>query len=140
MILISGTPSTCEGEKLFMVKFNLSCSGTSSGQVPTAGSRTALGREEVEEEAPVPLENMSTVTTAVGGSRSRYTYQDLSSVTNNFEKRMDGGGCGSVFQGVLASGTRVVVKRFELGVVVGGGSGISMTDQMWTEIRHRCLL
>jgi hypothetical protein len=46
-----------------------------------------------------------------------------------------GGGCGSVFQGVLASGTLVAVKRLELGVAAGAGvAGLSMTDQMRTEV------
>jgi serine/threonine protein kinase len=58
--------------------------------------------------------------------------------TNNFEKRLGGGGCGSVFQGVLGSGTRVAVKRLELGVAAGAGAaGLSMTDytdQMRTEV------
>ncbi len=46
-----------------------------------------------------------------------------------------GGGCGSVFQGVLASGTRVAVKRLELGVAAGAGAaGLSMTDQMRAEV------
>ena len=65
----------------------------------------------------------------------RFTYQSLSKATNNFEKRLGGGGCGSVFQGVLASGTRVAVKRLELGVAAGAGAaGLSMTDQMRTEV------
>ena len=55
--------------------------------------------------------------------------------TNNFEKRLGGGGCESVFEGVLALGTRVVVKRLELGVSVCAGSvRLSMTDQMSTEV------
>ena len=37
----------------------------------------------------------------------------------SFEKRLGGGGCGSVFEGVLASGTRVAVKRLELNVAPG---------------------
>jgi hypothetical protein len=39
----------------------------------------------------------------------------VSITTNNFEKRLGGGGCGSVFQEVLGSGTLVAVKRLELG-------------------------
>ena len=46
----------------------------------------------------------------------------LSIGTNNFEKRLGGGGCGSVFEGVLTSGTRVVVKRLEVGVTAGTGA------------------
>jgi hypothetical protein len=70
------------------------------------------------------------------GAGPRYTYQYLSIATNNFEKRLGGGGSGSVFQGVLTSGTLVDVKKLELGLVAdgGGGAGISMTDQMRTEL------
>jgi serine/threonine protein kinase len=46
-----------------------------------------------------------------------------------------GGGCGSAFQGVLAAETRVAVKRLELDVAAGAGAaGLSMTDQMRTEV------
>ena len=56
-------------------------------------------------------------------------------MTNNFEKCLGGGGCGSVFQGVLASGTRVAVKRLELDGLSGAGAGcLSMADQMRTEV------
>ncbi len=78
---------------------------------------------------------MSRVAPAAGGAGPRYTYQSLSIATNNFEKRLVGGGCGSVFQGVLGSGTRVAVKRLEVGVAAGAGAaGLSMTDQMRTEV------
>ena len=78
---------------------------------------------------------MSRAAPAAGGAGPRYTYQSLSIATSNFEKRLDGGGCGSVFQGVLGSGTLVVVKRLELGVAAGAGAaGLSMTDQMRTEV------
>jgi serine/threonine protein kinase len=89
----------------------------------------------VPEEASAPAEGMSRAAPAAAGAGRRYTYQDLSNATNNFEKRLGGGGCGSVFQGVLASGTRVAVKRLELGVAAGAGAaGLSMTDQMRTEV------
>ncbi len=123
-----------ETESLFWAKFNLSPSDVSSGEAPTAGG-TALGPAAVSEEAPAPAESMSRAAPAAAGAGPRYTYQSLSIATNNFEKRLGGGGCGSVFQGVLASGTLVAVKRLELGVAAGGGAaGLSMTDQMRTEV------
>jgi interleukin-1 receptor-associated kinase 4 len=65
----------------------------------------------------------------------RFTYEALSKATKSFEKRLGGGGCGSVFQGVLASGTHVAVKRLELGVSAGADAGWrAMTDQMRTEV------
>ena len=118
-----------------MAKFNLSRSDASSGGAPTASSSTALGPAAVPEEAPAPAESMSRVAPAAGGAGPRYKYQSLSIATNNFEKRLGGGGCGSVFQGLLASGTRVAVKRLELGMAAGAGAaGLSMTDQMRTEV------
>ncbi len=103
--LMSGAAATCEGQKLFMAKFNFSPSDTSRGEAPAACSTTALRTAAVPKEAPVPAESMSRIAPAAGGAGPRFTYQYLSIVTNNFEKRLGGGGCGSVFQGVLASGT-----------------------------------
>jgi hypothetical protein len=79
---------------------------------------------------------MSRAAPAAVGAGPRFTYQSLSIVTNNFEKRR---GCLSVFQGVLVSGTLVAVKRLELGVAAGAGAaGLSMTDQMRTEVEYCC--
>ena len=45
------------------------------------------------------------------------------------------GGSLQVLQGVLGSGTRVAVKRLEVGVAAGAGAaGLCMTDQMRTEV------
>jgi interleukin-1 receptor-associated kinase 4 len=124
-----------EAESMFWAKFNLSPTDVSSGEAPTAGSTTALGPAAAPEEAPAPAKSMSQAAPAAGGAGPRYMYQYLSIATNNFEKRLGSGGCGSVFQGVLASGTRVAVKRLELGVAAGAGAaGLSMTDQMRTEV------
>jgi hypothetical protein len=118
-----------------MAKFNLSLSDTSSGETPTAGSSTALGPTAVPEEAPAPAESMSRAASAAAGAGFRFTYQSLSKATNSFEKWHGDGGCGSVFQGVLASGTRVTVKRLELDGLSGAGAGcLSMVDQMRTEV------
>jgi hypothetical protein len=76
------------GEELFMAKFNLWPSDTSSGEAPTAGSSTALGPAAVPEEVPAPAESMSRAAPAAGGAGPRYTYQYLSIATKNFEKRL----------------------------------------------------
>jgi hypothetical protein len=129
--LMSGVAATSEGEKLFKAKFNFSPSDTSPGEAPTACSSTALEPAAMPEEAKA--ESMSR--TAPAGTGLRFTYQ--SQATNNFEKRLGGGGCGSVFQGVLAAGTRVAVKRLELGVAAGAGAaGLSMTDQVRAEVEE----
>ncbi|KAK3001668.1 hypothetical protein RJ639_022514 [Escallonia herrerae] len=45
----------------------------------------------------------------------RFSYEDLKSATQNFDvnKRLGGGGFGSVFEGTLFDGTRVAVKRLD---------------------------
>jgi hypothetical protein len=131
--LISGVAATSEGEKLLKAKFKFSPSDTSPGEAPTACSSTALGPAAMPEEAKA--ESMSR--TAPAGTGLRFTYQSYSRATNNFEKGLGGGGCGSVFQGVLAAGTRVAVKRLELGVAAGAGAaGLSMTDQVRAEVEE----
>jgi hypothetical protein len=68
---------------------------------------------------------------------SIFSYESLSNATKNFEKLLGGGGCGSVFHGVLVSGTRVAVKRLELGVAAdAGAAGLSM--QIKCVHRWRC--
>ncbi|KAK2984947.1 hypothetical protein RJ640_013373 [Escallonia rubra] len=45
----------------------------------------------------------------------RFSYEDLKSATQNFDvnKRLGGGGFGSVFEGTFLDGTRVAVKRLD---------------------------
>ncbi|KAJ9128633.1 hypothetical protein P3X46_034673 [Hevea brasiliensis] len=43
----------------------------------------------------------------------RFTYQDLKAATDNFRKKLGGGGFGSVFYGNLSDGTKVAVKRLD---------------------------
>ncbi|XP_031383698.1 G-type lectin S-receptor-like serine/threonine-protein kinase SD2-5 isoform X1 [Punica granatum] len=49
----------------------------------------------------------------VQGMPSRFPYNELKSATENFCKKIGEGGYGSVFQGTLADGTEVAVKRLE---------------------------
>lgn len=44
---------------------------------------------------------------------TRYTYEELIRITTNFQKKLGKGGFGSVFEGMLADGTKVAVKRLE---------------------------
>ena len=95
--------------------------------------------EVTPEERPTHL---SAGAAAGGGDGGRganvdflFTYQSLSKSTNKFEKRLDDGGCRSVFQGVLVSVTRVAVKRLELDVAAGAGAvRLCMIDQIRTEL------
>ena len=91
-------------ESQFLAKFNL---GASHGASPLPA---AVG-------APSP---------AVRGGVMRFRYESLELATNKFDTRLGGGGFGSVFQGVLASGTQVAVKRLE---------GDADIDQMQTEVQ-----
>jgi len=125
-----------DAESFFLAKFNLSPSDVSSGAAWT--DTTALGPAAAPEEESAPGESMSRTAPPAPAARTVvcFTYQALSIATNNFEKRLGSGGCGSVFQGVLVSGTCVAVKRLELDVVPGAGQGwlSQMGDQMRTEV------
>ncbi|KAG2409939.1 G-type lectin S-receptor-like serine/threonine-protein [Vigna angularis] len=43
----------------------------------------------------------------------RYSYKDLETATNKFSVKLGQGGFGSVYKGVLADGTQIVVKKLE---------------------------
>ncbi|KAI8551300.1 hypothetical protein RHMOL_Rhmol06G0175100 [Rhododendron molle] len=45
------------------------------------------------------------------GLSTRFSYEDLKSATENFSKKLGQGGFGSVFEGTMANGTKVAVKR-----------------------------
>ncbi|KAL6982296.1 G-type lectin S-receptor-like serine/threonine-protein kinase SD2-5 [Sarracenia purpurea var. burkii] len=49
----------------------------------------------------------------LSGMPIRFSYSDLQSATNNFSVKLGQGGFGSVYQGALADGTRVAVKKLE---------------------------
>ncbi|KAF7141547.1 hypothetical protein RHSIM_Rhsim06G0125000 [Rhododendron simsii] len=49
----------------------------------------------------------------VPGMPSRFSYEDLKTMTNNFNIKLGQGGFGSVFEGTLSSGTKVAVKRLD---------------------------
>ncbi|CAL5403908.1 unnamed protein product [Camellia sinensis] len=45
------------------------------------------------------------------GMPTRFSYEELRAMTNNFSHKLGEGGFGSVFQGTLSDGTNVAVKR-----------------------------
>ncbi|KAF5948319.1 hypothetical protein HYC85_014276 [Camellia sinensis] len=47
----------------------------------------------------------------VPGTSTRFSYEELRAMTNNFNDKLGEGGFGSVFQGTLNDGTKVAVKR-----------------------------
>ncbi|XP_075670015.1 G-type lectin S-receptor-like serine/threonine-protein kinase SD2-5 [Castanea sativa] len=49
----------------------------------------------------------------VPGMPTRYSYDDLRAITDNFNKELGGGGFGTVFEGTLVDGTKVAVKRLD---------------------------
>ncbi|XP_023874312.1 G-type lectin S-receptor-like serine/threonine-protein kinase SD2-5 [Quercus suber] len=49
----------------------------------------------------------------VPGLPTRYAYDDLQVITENFSKELGGGGFGTVFEGTLLDGTKVAVKRLD---------------------------
>uniref|UniRef100_A0A2N9G7B4 non-specific serine/threonine protein kinase n=1 Tax=Fagus sylvatica TaxID=28930 RepID=A0A2N9G7B4_FAGSY len=49
----------------------------------------------------------------VPGMPTRYSYDDLQAMTENFSKELGAGGFGTVFEGTLIDGTEVAVKRLD---------------------------
>ncbi|XP_056170675.1 G-type lectin S-receptor-like serine/threonine-protein kinase SD2-5 isoform X2 [Syzygium oleosum] len=49
----------------------------------------------------------------VPGLPTRFTYDDLKAITDEFSKKLGEGGFGSVFEGTLGDGTKVAVKRLD---------------------------
>lgn len=49
----------------------------------------------------------------VPGMPSRFSYEDLKMMTNNFNIKLGQGGFGSVFEGTISNGTKVAVKRLD---------------------------
>ncbi|KAL4653519.1 hypothetical protein ACB092_01G309700 [Castanea dentata] len=49
----------------------------------------------------------------IPGMPTRYSYDDLLAITENFNKEIGGGGFGTVFEGTLPNGTKVAVKRLD---------------------------
>ncbi|PSR81588.1 G-type lectin S-receptor-like serine/threonine-protein kinase, partial [Actinidia chinensis var. chinensis] len=47
----------------------------------------------------------------VPGMVSRFSYEDLTAMTNDFSTKLGEGGFGSVFEGTLTNGTKIAVKR-----------------------------
>ncbi|XP_075652419.1 G-type lectin S-receptor-like serine/threonine-protein kinase SD2-5 [Castanea sativa] len=49
----------------------------------------------------------------IPGMSTRYSYDDLQSITANFNKELGAGGFGTVFEGTLIDGSKVAVKRLD---------------------------
>ncbi|XP_022714994.1 G-type lectin S-receptor-like serine/threonine-protein kinase SD2-5 [Durio zibethinus] len=70
------------------------------------GSMREEGRKKTEDDWEKSL-NLAT------NLPTRFNYEDLKSATENFNKRIGGGGFGSVFEGTLRDGTKIAVKRLD---------------------------
>jgi len=88
--------------------------------------------------APTAAAAVAPASAPVKGCVTRFSYQSLSRATNNFDKRLGSGGFGSVFQGILKSGTHVAVKRLEIDPNLGPAGGrlhVDQNCQMQTEVQ-----
>ncbi|XWS20270.1 hypothetical protein CRYUN_Cryun31cG0086300 [Craigia yunnanensis] len=70
------------------------------------GSIKEEGRKKIEDEWEKSL-NLET------NLPTRFNYEDLKSATENFNKRIGGGGFGSVSEGTLVNGIKIAVKRLD---------------------------
>ncbi|KAJ6904032.1 hypothetical protein NC651_021248 [Populus alba x Populus x berolinensis] len=59
---------------------------------------------------------------------TRFSYEDLKAMTENFTKLLGKGGFGSVFEGTLADGTKIAVKQLH-------GLG-QVRHSFLTEVQH----
>jgi serine/threonine protein kinase len=112
---------------MFLAKFyseeSSSAAGAARQFTPTLGNTTT-----------------HTVTQAATSALNHFTYQSLCVSTNNFCKRLGGGGCRSFFQGTLASGTQVAVKRLhphsESSPEVAMGDQIDREVDVLSRVQH----
>ena len=63
-------------------------------------------KEDADEDEEYHLDHVS-------GMPTRYSYDDLQTITENFNKKLGGGGFGTVFEGTLIDGTKVAVKHLD---------------------------
>ena len=63
-------------------------------------------KEDADEDEEYHLDHVS-------GMPTRYSYDDLQTITENFNKKLGGGGFGTVFEGILIDGTKVAVKHLD---------------------------
>ena len=103
-------------------------SGLDTGRLLPAPALSA------ETMAPTAAAAVAPAPAPVKGRVTCFTYQSLSRATNNFDKRLGSGGFGSVFQGVLMSGTHVAVKRLEIDPNLGL-LHLDQNCQMKTEVQ-----
>jgi len=130
------TVSVSDAELIFFEKFNLGHA--------TRQAMEHVPMDRVHLTTPVPPHILPTAAGAGTGAGSgaaglrggvtHFSWEVLCKATKDFEKRLGGGGCGCVFQGILSSGTRVAVKRLEVDPVVGL-AGVVLLDQMQTEVQ-----
>ena len=108
------------GEAWALAKIGLSVPVTASAKA--GGSEGGAGTAGGERQPLVPQGKVLRV--------RRFSYAALSSATHNFSKRLGSGGFGTVFDGALASGTRIAVKK----LVDAGAAQTSQREQMATEV------
>ncbi|KOM41330.1 hypothetical protein LR48_Vigan04g152800 [Vigna angularis] len=72
------------------------------------------GRKQRVPESPSDGSEEANFLENLTGMPIHYNYKDLETTTNNFSVKLGQGGLGSVYKGVLADGTQILVKKLEI--------------------------
>ncbi|KAK2987843.1 hypothetical protein RJ640_010625 [Escallonia rubra] len=110
-----------------------------SVKITVAGSNVSVGA--VCETQTIPGSESSDIQMVEAGNMV-ISIQVLEKVMNNFsqENILGHGGFGIVYRGELHDGTKIVVKRMELGVIAGKGlAEFKFEIAVLTKVRHRHL-
>ncbi|KAL5574388.1 hypothetical protein UlMin_023985 [Ulmus minor] len=115
-------------------------SDNESVKITVAGSSVSVGA--VSETHTHPFSEAGDIQMVEAGNMV-ISIQVLKNVTNNFseENILGQGGFGTVYKGELHDGTKIAVKRMELGVIAGKGSTEFKSEiAVLTKVRHRHLV
>ncbi|XP_057721039.1 receptor protein kinase TMK1 [Arachis stenosperma] len=115
-------------------------SDNESVKITVAGSSVSVGN--VSESQTVPGSEGGDIQMVEAGNMV-ISIQVLRNVTNNFSEQniLGQGGFGTVYKGELHDGTKIAVKRMEIGAISGKGAAEFKSEiAVLTKVRHRHLV